>query len=53
MLSLVNHRIGVFESMKDSMNSSNIVKAEIAGFTNTLRFKHRKPINFTVGLKQL
>ena len=44
MLSLVNHRIGVFESIKDSMNSSNIVKAEIAGFTNTLRFKHRKPI---------
>ena len=44
MLSLINHRIGVFESMKESMNSNNIVKAEIAGFTNTLRFKHRKPI---------
>ena len=53
MLSLINHRIGVFESMKDSMNPNNIVKAEIAGFTNTLRFKHRKPINFTVGYKQL
>ena len=53
MLSLINHRIGVFESMKDSMNSESIVKAEIAGFTNTLRFKHRKPINFTVGYKQL
>ena len=53
MLSLINHRIGVFESMKESMNSNNIVKAEIAGFTNTLRFKHRKPIKFTVGLKQL
>lgn len=44
MLSLINHRIGVFESMKESMNSNNIVKAEIGGFTNTLRFKHRKPI---------
>ena len=53
MLSLINHRIGVFESMKESMNSNNIVKAEIAGFTNTLRFKHRKPIKFTVGYKQL
>lgn len=53
MLSLINHRIGVFESMKDSSNNESIVKAEIAGFTNTLRFKHRKPIKFTVGYKQL
>ena len=53
MLSLINHRIGVFESMKSSMSSEGIVKAEVAGFTNTLRFKHRKPINFTVGYKQL
>lgn len=44
MLSLIKHRIGVFESMKNCMNSKNIVKAEIAGFTNTLRFKHKKPI---------
>ena len=53
MLSLINHRIGVFESMLSKMNSKDIVKAEINGFTNTLRFKHKKPINFTVGLKQL
>ena len=44
MLSLINHRIGVFETMKSSMNSEGIVKAEIGGLTNTLRFKHRKPI---------
>ena len=44
MLSLINHRIGVFESMKGSMNSNNVVKAEIGGFSNTLRFKHRKPL---------
>lgn len=44
MLSLINHRIGVFESMKNLVNSSDVVKAEIAGFTNTLRFKHKKPI---------
>ena len=53
MLSLINHRIGVFETMKNLTNSDNYIKAEIGGFTNTLRFKHRKPINFTVGLKQL
>lgn len=44
MLSLINHRIGVFESMRNLVNSDDIVKAEIAGFTNTLRFKHKKPI---------
>lgn len=44
MLSLINHRIGVFETMKNLTNSDNYIKAEIGGFTNTLRFKHRKPI---------
>ena len=44
MLSLINHRIGVFESMLSKMNDKDFVKAEINGFTNTLRFKHRKPI---------
>ena len=44
MLSLINHRIGVFETIKNLTNSDNYIKAEIGGFTNTLRFKHRKPI---------
>jgi hypothetical protein len=44
MLSLINHRIGIFESFLSSMNSDDYVRAEIAGFTNTLRFKHKKPI---------
>ena len=44
MLSLINHRIGIFEGYKSSMNEQDIVYAEIAGFTNTLRFKHKKPI---------
>lgn len=44
MLSLINHRIGVFESMLKAVNSKEVVKAEINGFTNTLRFKHKKPI---------
>ena len=46
MLSLINHRIGIFESFKASMNAEDYVVAEIAGFTNTLRFKHKKPINY-------
>lgn len=43
MLSLINHRIGIFNTMLEKANNS-IVVAEIGGFTNTLRFKHRKPI---------
>lgn len=45
MLSLINHRIGIFESFLKEMNNNDFVKAEIAGLTNTLRFKHKKPIN--------
>lgn len=45
MLSLINHRIGIFESFLKSMNSNDFTKAEVAGLTNTLRFKHKKPIN--------
>jgi hypothetical protein len=44
MLSLINHRIGIFESFLKSMNSNDYTKAEVAGLTNTLRFKHKKPI---------
>lgn len=44
MLSLINHRIGIFESYKDSMDDEDFTRAEISGLTNTLRFKHRKPI---------
>lgn len=44
MLSLINHRIGIFESFNTAMNEEDYVVADIAGFTNTLRFKHKKPI---------
>lgn len=43
MLSLINHRIGIFESFLKSMNSNDFTKAEVAGLTPTFRFKHRKP----------
>lgn len=44
MLSLINHRIGIFNSFEAKMDEDSYVKAEVAGFTNTLRFKHMKPI---------
>lgn len=44
MLSLINHRISIFEGYITAMDSKGYVTAGIAGFTNTLRFKHKKPI---------
>ncbi len=44
MLTLVNHRIGIFEAYLDTMNTSGYIIARTHGFTNTLRFKHKKPI---------
>lgn len=43
-LSILNHRKGVFEGFLESMNSKNEVIAQIDGFTNSMRFQHRKPI---------
>ena len=44
LLSLVNHRISVFEGFLKTMDSNNMAAATVAGLTNTLRFKHSKPI---------
>ena len=44
LLSLVNHRISVFKGFLNTMNDDNKAAATVAGFTNTLRFKHSKPI---------
>lgn len=43
-LSLIKHRIGVFQGFLDTMDENDCVVADVAGFTNTLRFKHAKPI---------
>lgn len=43
-LTILKHRKGVFESFIKELNHDDKVKAKIEGFTNTLRFKHRKPI---------
>ncbi len=42
-LTVINHRLGIFKSFLDC-HKDGWVKAEIAGFTNTLRFKHAKPL---------
>lgn len=44
MLSLIKHRIGVFKGFLENMDSKDFVIPRIRGFTNTLRFKHSKPI---------
>jgi len=42
-LSVIQHRLGVFKSFKE-FESNGKLKAEVAGLTNTLRFKHAKPL---------
>lgn len=43
-LFMLKHRQGVFKGFLESADENGYMKAEIEGFTNTLRFKHRKPI---------
>lgn len=46
-LTVIQHRIGVFEGFLSSAIEKGgkwYLKAEIAGLTNTLRFKHKKPL---------
>jgi len=42
-LSVLTHRIGVLKSMVEA-EVDGYVQATIAGFTNTLRFRHAKPL---------
>lgn len=42
-LSVIQHRLGIFKSFIAN-ERDGYVKAEIAGFTNTLRFRHSKPL---------
>ena len=52
-LFMLQHRKGILKGMLERADENGKLPAEVAGFTNTLRFKHKKPINFTVGYKQL
>lgn len=42
-LTIINHRLGIFKSFVDSTRDG-VVRASIAGFTNTLRFRHARPL---------
>lgn len=42
-LSVIQHRLGIFKSFKE-FETNGKLKAEVAGLTNTLRFKHAKPL---------
>ena len=42
-LTVIQHRLGVFEGFRDSQVDGKI-HATVAGLTNTLRFKHAKPV---------
>lgn len=44
MLSLINHRISVFEGFLKNLDEQDFIQAKIKGLTNTLRFKHTSPI---------
>ena len=46
-LTVIQHRISVFEGFRDSaeeIEGTYIIRAWVNGFTNTLRFKHAKPL---------
>ena len=43
-LTVLNHRAGILKSFLESVSEDGYLKAEIAGFTNTLRFRHAKPL---------
>jgi len=46
-LTVIQHRLGVFKGFIESalkINGKYYLKAEIAGLTNTMRFKHKKPL---------
>ena len=42
-LTVMQHRLGIFQGFLDC-EQDGYVRAEIDGLTNTLRFKHKKPL---------
>jgi hypothetical protein len=41
---VLNHRIGILKGFLEKVDANDFIKAEISGLTNTLRFKHAKPV---------
>lgn len=44
-LSVLTHRIGVLKGFLKNVDADGYLKAEIIGFTNTLRFRHKVIVN--------
>lgn len=44
-LTILNHRAAIIKAWLSSVDKNGYVKAEIAGLTNTLRFKHKTVVN--------
>ncbi len=49
---MLQHRRGVFQAFLDSLRPDDTIIASVAGFTNTMRFKHRKPIANMPGVRK-
>lgn len=43
-LFIIRHRIGLLQGFLESIDENDMLKAEISGFTNTMRMQHKKPI---------
>jgi hypothetical protein len=46
-LTIIQHRLGIFQGFIDcalEIDGKHYLRAEIGGLTNTLRFKHKKPL---------
>lgn len=44
-LYVISHRIGILEGFLDNADEEGYIQAQIQGFTNTLRFKHKVAVN--------
>lgn len=44
-LSIINHRISILKGFLKNVDEEGYIKAEIKGFTNTLRFQHTTVVN--------
>jgi hypothetical protein len=44
-LGVVSHRISILEGFLDNLDKNGYIAAQVAGLTNTLRFKHKTLVN--------
>lgn len=53
LFSIIQHRLSIFETLLECADEEGRVKAEIQGFTNTLRFKHKNPCTNLPGIDKV